>query len=131
MSRIKDAQRNLTNEWLDANLSELLWVTDTGSLKDERRAQSTAGNNDLLASFDDARWQLTSTEWLSGDKLYTNSSVALKDDLTELAYKHLNKIAVSLPSQLYCWSRDAGFGAQHECCECSREPSLIAGQCLD
>lgn len=41
------------NKRLDASLAKLLWVTDTRALKDERRAQSTTGDDDLLASPDD------------------------------------------------------------------------------
>ena len=37
------------NQGLYASLSQLLWVTNTRALKDERRAQGATRNNDLLA----------------------------------------------------------------------------------
>ena len=41
------------NKRLDASLAELLWVTDTRALKDEWRAECSAGYDDLLAGLDD------------------------------------------------------------------------------
>jgi hypothetical protein len=41
------------NEWLDACLAELLGVTDTRSLKNKWRGESTARYDDLLACLDD------------------------------------------------------------------------------
>ena len=49
-----------TNAWkvdnrLDTNLLQLLWVTDTASLKNQWRRECTSRNNDLLASSESAR----------------------------------------------------------------------------
>ena len=46
------------HEWLDSNAAELLRVTNSRSLEDERRAQRTAADNDLLAGFEDFAWRV-------------------------------------------------------------------------
>lgn len=42
------------DDGLDASLLELLGITDTRSLKDQWRRESTAGNNNLLAGTESA-----------------------------------------------------------------------------
>lgn len=69
------------NQGLDAGLAELLWVTNTRSLKDERRAHRTARNNDLLASTDGPGLDLSGVDRLGRDDLDANSPVALKNNL--------------------------------------------------
>jgi hypothetical protein len=66
---------------LDAGLAELLWVTDTRALKDERRAESTTRNDDLLAGLDSPGHLLLRVERLSWDNLDANSAVTLQNDL--------------------------------------------------
>ena len=69
---------------LDTGLAELLWVTDTRALKDERRTQSTTGNDDLLASPDGPGHLLIGVERLCRNTLDGNSAVTLEDDLLNL-----------------------------------------------
>ena len=51
---------------LDASGPELRGVTDTRSLEDQWRGESTAGNNDLLASPEDAWLRLVGVKRLGG-----------------------------------------------------------------
>jgi hypothetical protein len=72
------------NKRLDTSLAKLLWVTDTRALKDERRAQSTTGDDDLLTSLDDSGHLLLGVKRLGWDTLDANGAVALKNDLVNL-----------------------------------------------
>jgi hypothetical protein len=89
------------NERLDAGLAELGRVTwndvsvrelrpctcrhtDSGSLKDQWRAQSAAADDDLLASPKSAGDALGRVQWLGGDSTDTNGTIALKNDLVNL-----------------------------------------------
>lgn len=71
---------------LNASLAELLWVTDTRSLKDKRRTESSTRDDDLLASLDDSGGKLTRGDWLCRNDFDANSAVAFKDDLTDCQY---------------------------------------------
>jgi hypothetical protein len=72
------------NKRLDTSLAKLLWVTDTRALKNERRAQSTTRDDDLLASLDDSGHLLVGVKRLGWDTLDGNGAVALKNDLLNL-----------------------------------------------
>jgi hypothetical protein len=69
---------------LDTDLAELLWVTNTRALKDERRAQGTAGDDNLLAGPDDPGHLLLGMKRLRRDTFNANGAVALKNDLLNL-----------------------------------------------
>jgi hypothetical protein len=69
---------------LDTGLAKLLWVTDTRALEDERRTQSTTGDDDLLASPDGPRHLLVGVERLGRNTLDGNSAVTLENDLVNL-----------------------------------------------
>jgi hypothetical protein len=76
------------DERFDASLAELLWVTNTGSLKDEWRAESATRNDDLLPSLDDSRRQLTRSKGLGGNDLDADSTITLKNYLLNLVIGH-------------------------------------------
>jgi hypothetical protein len=72
------------NKRLDTSLSELLWVTNTRALKDERRAKGTSGDDDLLASPERPAMVLTRRERLSRHGPDPNCSAAFNDNLVNL-----------------------------------------------
>lgn len=68
---------------LDTNGTQLLGVTDTRALKDERRRKGTARDDDLSPGLEHTvLWRATS--WLRRHCLYTNSAAILDDDLVNL-----------------------------------------------
>lgn len=86
------------DEWLDTGLAELLrvaytWLandmvcskpthTDARSLEDERRAQGTTTDDDILAGLVDFRLLLIGMKRLGRNDLYTSRSVTLHDHPT-------------------------------------------------
>lgn len=75
-----------TNSWkiderLNSGLAKLLRVTNTGALENERRTESTARNDDLLAGPNSPRLQLAGRKRFGGYRLNAYSLVALNDDL--------------------------------------------------
>jgi hypothetical protein len=83
---------------LDTGLTELLWVTDTRALKDERRAQSTTRNDDLLASPDDPGVLLVGVKRLGWNTLDANGTVALENDLVNLVASEQMQVLVDSAS---------------------------------
>jgi len=79
------------DEGLDASLAELLGVTDTRALQDERRAQCTTRHDDLLAGLVDLRL-LVGRQRLGRNDLDAGGAAVFDDDLFTLAVD--NKVQV-------------------------------------
>lgn len=79
---------------LDANLSQLLWVTDTRSLKDERGAKGAASDDDLLPRPEDSSLFRLAVNLLGWNSRYANGHTVLDDDLVNLCVDLQVKILV-------------------------------------
>jgi len=89
------AHTGKVNERLDSSLSEFLGVTDTGTLEDKWRAESTAGNNNLLPGTEDAVLAcLGRGQRLGGNCLDTDCAIALEDNLVDLGVALKEEIAL-------------------------------------
>lgn len=80
---------------LYTSLAELLWVTDTGSLKDERRAESASRNDDLLPGLDDPGSQLSRRKRLSRNNLDSDGTVTFEYYLFNLVVHHQVQVLVN------------------------------------
>lgn len=69
------------HEGLDTSLTELLGVTDTGSLENEWGAEGATRDDDLLAGPDNLGLLLSWSERLRGHGLDTDRPITLEDDL--------------------------------------------------
>jgi hypothetical protein len=87
-----EANTGQVDQRLDASLAELLGVTDTRALEDERRAQGATRHDDLLASLVDSGLLLARRQRLGRADLDADSPVALEDDLLALGVN--NKVQV-------------------------------------
>jgi hypothetical protein len=72
------------DERLHAGVAKLLRVTDTRALKDEWRAESASGDDNLLASPVNSGGVLSRSEWLGRHGRDADCSIALEDDLVYL-----------------------------------------------
>lgn len=72
------------DERLDTSLSELLRVSDTRALENERRTEGASGNNDLLPSPEGAAVVLGGRERLGRNGLDSDCAATLHDDLVDL-----------------------------------------------
>ena len=70
------ANTRQVDERLDASLAELLWVTDARALKNERRAESAAADDDELAGLVGTPFLCARCEWLRWHNLYASGAVA-------------------------------------------------------
>ena len=86
------------NQRLHAGLAKLLWVADTRSLKDERRAEGTAGSDDLLTGLDDSGLVLAWSQGLGGYHFDANGFVAFDDNLFDLVVAEQMKVLVGRAS---------------------------------
>lgn len=93
------------DERFNTSFAELLWVTNTRSLKDEWRTESTSGNNDLLPGSDNSGSQLSWRKGLGWNNLDANGTVAFKDYLFDLVVDHQVQILVNGTSAV-----DIGMG---------------------
>lgn len=86
------------DEGLYASFAELLWVTDTASLQDQRRAESSTRHDDLLPSPIGLGLLLTRVKRLGWYGLNTNRLTALENDLVNLGVDSQVKILVNRTS---------------------------------
>lgn len=69
---------------LDSGLAELLGVTNTRALEDQRRAEGASADDDLLASAVDLALGVGTIKRLSWDGGNTNSATILDDNFVDL-----------------------------------------------
>lgn len=82
------------NYGFNTRSAELLGVTDTRSLQDQRRRERTAANDNLLTSAEGPRLELVRVQWLGRHSLDCDGSAVLHDDLVDLGVAHEIEIVV-------------------------------------
>lgn len=79
---------------------ERLRVTDTRSLENQGRGESSSRHNNLLASAECARLGWTSAEGLGWNNLNSDSPAILKNDLVDLGASGKVQVAVHCTSRV-------------------------------
>jgi hypothetical protein len=92
------AHAGQVNKRLHASLAELLRVTNTTSLQDQRRAKSTTRHNNLLSSSVDLAMFLVGVKGLGRYGLDTDCLATLEDDLFDFGVDSQVQILVNSTS---------------------------------